>query len=161
MASKQISDGSRIAYSCRSYHLVTWQEALDIIIYLYRVIPRVTKLFPLRRQTSFVLTSPRLHVFHFVSFMQGIHLPVVPNERKDYIPARIVYSNRFINMHVYITSLLRTGTQKSNLVSCLFFLFLFFFFVSLFSPPRTHPYVVTCVSRALLSSRSHSLVCSL
>jgi len=31
MASKQIPDESRIAYSCRSYHFVTWQEALDII----------------------------------------------------------------------------------------------------------------------------------
>lgn len=74
----------------------------------------------------------------------NVYPSFVPNKRKDYIPTRIIYSNRSINMHVYITSLFRTGTQKSNLVSCLVFVFSFFF-VSLFSSPYTHPYVVTCV----------------
>jgi len=65
MASKQIPDESRIAYSCKSYHFVTWQEALDIIIYLYRVIPRVTNLFPFVR----LLSSLSLPVFtHLILF---------------------------------------------------------------------------------------------
>lgn len=78
MASKRIPDGSRIAYSRRSYHLVTWQEALDIIIYLYRVIPRVTKLSPFVVQLP---SSLSLAVFaHSISFlfMQRIYTHVYP-----------------------------------------------------------------------------------
>lgn len=133
MASKQILDGSWIAYFRRSYHLVTWQEAHDIIIYLYSDTACKTKLSPFVIR---FLSSVSLPVFPRTLpryLCKGIHTNVhpsfVPNKHKDYVPARIVYSNRFINMHVYITSLLRTGTQKSNLVFCSVFSFFFFLYL--------------------------------
>lgn len=78
----------------------------------------------------------------------NVYPSFVPNKRKDYIPTRIVYSNRSINMHVYITSLLRTGTQKSNLylVSVFSLFFCIFVFFSLHSP------LCYLCSRALLFS---------
>lgn len=73
MASRQIPGGSRIAYSCRSYHLVTWQEALDIIIYLYRVIPFNETVPPSASNFFHPYHFPFAHILRISNlFMQGI-----------------------------------------------------------------------------------------
>lgn len=78
MASKQIPDGSRIAYSRRSYHLVTWQEALDIIIYLYRVILRVKRNCP-------PSSSDFFRLYHF-PFFRALYLIIYARDLYERIP---------------------------------------------------------------------------
>lgn len=105
---------SQILYSCRSYRLGV-KSSLGIIIYLYRVIiPRkLTKLVPLRRSNLSLSLFTILFSFFgslFLWFYLGGHartcvcmyLPFLSDKRITY-PARIIYSNRFINMYVHIT----------------------------------------------------------
>lgn len=172
VASRKISDGPFIP--AEANHLVTWQKALDIILYLYRVMPHITKL-SLLPHSSFL--ESRLPVFfsHRLPFcLQHICVgnnkervflpsPSLSNKRTDYMPsAKIVYSNRFINMHVYITSLSSSHRHAEIKFGILFF-FLFFFFVCIFvfffSLILTQ---FTCIlSQIILFSLARILVCSL
>lgn len=70
--------------------------------------------------------------------LRNVYPPfLLSNKRTDYIPsAKIVYSNRFINMHVYITSLFSPHRHAEIKFGSLFFfhfsslyvcIFVFFF----------------------------------
>lgn len=150
---------SQILYSRRSYRLGV-KSSLGIIIYLYRVIiPRkLTKPVPLRRSGLSLSLFTILFSFFgylFLRFYHGGHartcvcmyLPFLSNKRITY-PARIICSNRFINMyvHIYHTSLLRTGTQKSNLVSCMCVSRVLYSSLLLHLCPPFRIYVVTFVA---------------
>lgn len=77
--------------------------------------------------------------------LRNVYPPfLLSNKRTDYIPsAKIVYSNRFINMHVYITSLFSPHRHAEIKFGSLFF-FSFFFFVCMYLCFLflTHSYVV-------------------